>query len=143
VNWANSLSRRHNLALFFSPYSPYSRSSLVRLIVPSFTHILLLSRERRGRFISYLLNFIKHPGRQHGCIFHFLVSAGIVQKRSVEANRERGREEDDYVGPLVFPSSSIVFSFFVSPSPCHLPVHLYQCTCGSLSFFRCLHRSVS
>lgn len=123
ANWANSLSRRHNLALFFSPYSLYSRGSLVRPIVPSFTHILPLSHERWGRFISYLLNFIKHPGRQHGCIFHFLISTGIARKGSVAENGERGGSKGGG-GEMttsdhshVFPSSSVVLLFLVSLSP--------------------------
>lgn len=121
------------MALFFSPYSPYYRSSLVHPIVPSFTHILLLSRARCGRFISYLLNFIKHPGRQHGCIFHFLVSAGIVQKGSVVENGERGDRG------VTMSGHSRCLSFFLRPFsrssfPCHLPVHLYQRTCGSPLF---------
>lgn len=140
VNWANSLSRRHNLALFFSPYSPYYRSSLVHPIVPSFTHILLLSRARCGRFISYLLNFIKHPGRQHGCIFHFLVSAGIVQKGSVVENGERGDRGVTMSGHSrclsFFLRRSLALRFPFSLSSSCSPVPAYM-RVPSLSFVAC------
>lgn len=151
ANWANSLSQRHNLALFFSPYSLYPRGSLVRPIVPSFTHILPLSHERRSRFISYLLNFIKHPGRQHGCIFHFLISTGIVQKGSVAENGERGEGErgrDDYVRPFAwclscFLSHSLSPSFslssFYSPVPVCTLVRLFLSSPASQLWVRCHH----
>lgn len=144
ANWANSLSQRYSITWRCSfrpqPYSPYSHSSLVRSIVPSFTHIPLLSHERRGRFISYLLNFIKHPGRQHGCIFHFLVSAGIVQKENVAENGERGGRG------MTTSGHSRSLSFFLRSSSLFLPViFLFICTSvrADLSFSRCLRRSVS
>lgn len=89
VNWANSLSRQCSSVLFFSPYSLFSRGFLICPIVPSFAHTL--APRRRGRFISYLLNFIKHPGRQHGRIFHFLVSKGTAQKGRVSWKMENAR----------------------------------------------------
>lgn len=145
ANWANSLSQRHNLALFFSPHSLYSRGSLVRLIVPSFTHILPLSHERWGRFISYLLNFIKHPSRQHSCIFHFLVSTGIVQKGSVAENGEtREREgKEGWLRPTIRSMSFLLPLSFSYSMFLFLPViFLFICTRGFVSLLRCLHRSV-
>lgn len=138
ANWANSLSRQHNLALFFSPYSLYSRGSLVYPIVSSFTRILpppflsfsLFLSQTMGQIHFVFIKFHKaSPSRQHRCIFHFLVSTGTVQKGSVMENGEHGRGGeggDDYLRPL-----ARCLSFFLcrSPipclSPCHLSIHLY------------------
>lgn len=111
VNWANSLSRQCTSMLFFSPYSLYTLAVFSFVLSFHLSHAYSRSR-RRGRFISYLLNFIKHPGRQHGRIFHFLVSKG-AEGASVVENGERG--EDDYVGPLSRRSSFFLRSSSFSP----------------------------
>lgn len=127
VNWANSLSRQCSSVLFFSPYSPYSRGFLVCPIVPSLAHTL--APRRWGRFISYLLNFIKHPGRQHGRIFHFLVSKGIAQKGRVSWKMENARR---WLRRAALSSGSPFFLRLSRRSSIHLPRYTYW----SLFFLR-------
>lgn len=126
VNWANSLSRQCSSVLFFSSYSPCSRGFLVCPIVPSHTH----SRpRRRGRFISYLLNFIKHPGRQHGRIFHFLVSKGTAQRRRVPRKMENARR---------WLRRATLSSFSYSPVPaCTYKVPLFLPSSVPRAWVRC------
>lgn len=104
ANWANSLSRRRSFLLFLSHFLLSSGGFPVRPIVPSFslvcprtylhTHIHTFSTHAlataRGRFISYLLNFIKHSGRQR-LYFPFSRLGGHgAEEASVVENGERG-----------------------------------------------------
>lgn len=106
AKWANSLSRWHNLALFFSPSTRYILVRLPRLPYRSILHTHSPSLSRTvGQIHFVFIKFHKASRQTTRLYFPFSRPTGIAQKGSVAENGERGvrGEGDDYhVRPLVF-----------------------------------------
>lgn len=123
-------------------YSPYSRGFLVRLIVPSFTYILLLSHDTAGQIHFVFIKFHKASRQTTQLYFPF---SRLGRHSTEEECRGKWRTRgDDYVRLLsrclsFFLHRSLILRLSFSPI-----IFLFTCTSVhadlslSLSFVACI-----